>query len=134
MGKIRVGNKENSKLNGEWAGHVRGKIKKVTSGKRRAKSKEIINGTIKETKEETEYQKLENKIFNYKTKYREGFIKSEIEQLLEELNINERRFYKALGVNTCMLIDGEVITYHTDILKGVICAKENREQNILEWD
>lgn len=48
MGKIRVGNKQNSAINGEWAGHVRGKTKKVTSGKRRAISKKMINKVIKE--------------------------------------------------------------------------------------
>ena len=130
MAKLRVGNKQNSKLNGEWAGHVRGKMKKVTSSKRRMADKDIL----KKEKKESEYEKLQKKVFDYNTKYKVGFIKSEIEQLLEELNINERRFYKALGVNTCMLIDGEVITYHTDILKGVVCAIENREQNSLEWD
>ncbi len=130
MAKLRVGNKQNSKLNGEWAGHVRGKMKKVTSSKRRMADKDIL----KKVKKESEYEKLQKKVFDYNTKYKEGFIKSEIEQLLEELNINERRFYKALGVNTCMLIDGDVITYHTDILKGVVCAIENREQNSLEWD
>jgi hypothetical protein len=130
MAKIRVGNKENSKLNGEWAGHVRGDMKKITSSKRRMKDKEVIKEEVKET----EYQKLQKKVFDYNTKYKEGFIKSEIEQLLEELNINERRFYKALGVNTCILVDGDVITYHTDILKGVVCAIDNREQNSLEWD
>ena len=48
MGKIRVGNKQNSAINGEWAGHVRGKMKKHTSGKRRAINKEITNKEIKE--------------------------------------------------------------------------------------
>ena len=36
MGKIRVGNKQNSFLNGEWAGHVRGKLKALTSKIRRS--------------------------------------------------------------------------------------------------
>ena len=130
MAKLRVGNKQNSKLNGEWAGHVRGKMKKVTSSKRRMADKDIL----KKEKKESEYEKLQKKIFNYKTKYVEGFIQSEIEHLLEELNINERRFKKALGVNTCMMRDGDIIVYHTDILKGVVCAIENREQNSLEWD
>jgi hypothetical protein len=80
------------------------------------------------------YQELQDKVYNYNTKYSDGFIKDEIENLLEELNINEKRFNKALGVNTCMMIDGNVITYHSDILKGVVCALENREQNSLEWD
>jgi formate dehydrogenase assembly factor FdhD len=81
-----------------------------------------------------EYKKIKDVVYNYKTKHEHGFTKTEIDNLLEELNINENRFNKALGVNTCMLIDGEVITYHTDVLKGVVCAIENREQNSLEWD
>lgn len=45
MSKIRVGNKQNSYLNGEWAGHVRGWWKKLTSKKRRkVDAKEIKKG------------------------------------------------------------------------------------------
>jgi hypothetical protein len=40
--KIRVGNKQNSILNGEWAGHVKKYGKKITSGKRRMVDKEIV--------------------------------------------------------------------------------------------
>ena len=40
--KIRVGNKQNSYLNGEWAGHVRKYGKKITSGIRRMFDKKII--------------------------------------------------------------------------------------------
>ena len=72
MAKIIVGNKQNSKLNGEWAGHVRGNMKKVTSSKRRMADKDIL----KKEKKESEYEKLQKKIFNYKTKYVEGFIQS----------------------------------------------------------
>lgn len=42
MSKIRVGNKQNSYLNGEWAGHVRGWWKRFTSKMRRNESKIII--------------------------------------------------------------------------------------------
>lgn len=42
MSKIRVGNKKNSIINGEWAGHVRKTGKKITSGKRRMVDKKII--------------------------------------------------------------------------------------------
>jgi len=48
--KLRVGNKQNSFLNGEWAGHVRWWGKKFTNKIRRMKDKEIIT---KELKEET---------------------------------------------------------------------------------
>jgi len=49
MNKIRVGNKQNSFLNGEYAGHVRRGWKKLTSGIRRAwDKKEIKKGLEKE--------------------------------------------------------------------------------------
>lgn len=54
MGKIRVGNKQNSFLNGEWAGHVRKWGKKFTSGIRRAVSKKIIYNDLKETNNDKE--------------------------------------------------------------------------------
>lgn len=48
MSKIRPGNKQNSALNGEWAAHVRRSYKKVTSGKRRSKDKELIYNELKD--------------------------------------------------------------------------------------
>ena len=42
MSKLRVGHKENSRLNGEWAGHVRGFMKRFTSKRRRNDGKKII--------------------------------------------------------------------------------------------
>jgi hypothetical protein len=39
MGKVRPGNSTNSKLNGEWATHVRGDMKKTTSRLRRIEDK-----------------------------------------------------------------------------------------------
>ena len=47
MNKIRVGNKQNSLINGEWAGHVRGFWKRLTSSKRRMIDKKIIRQEIK---------------------------------------------------------------------------------------
>lgn len=44
----QVGNAENSKLNGEWAKHVRRWGKKFTSGKRRMNDKKIIEYKIKQ--------------------------------------------------------------------------------------
>lgn len=81
-----------------------------------------------------DYEKIEKAVDTYPTKYRHGFTHTEISDLLENLNINEKKFNKAMGVNTCMLIDGNTITYHTDIIKGIICAIEDREQNNIEWD
>ena len=47
MGKLRVGNKKNSFLNGEWAGHVRAWGKKFTARLRRAEDKKIIRQEVK---------------------------------------------------------------------------------------
>lgn len=47
MGKIRVGNKQNSFLNGEWAGHVRGWLKRHTSKLRRLSGKKEIREELK---------------------------------------------------------------------------------------
>jgi hypothetical protein len=48
MSKIRVGNKQNSFLNKEWAGHVRGWWKRLTSKKRRNENKKEVNKQLKE--------------------------------------------------------------------------------------
>lgn len=42
MSKIRVGNKQNSYLNGEWAGHARPWGKKLAARRRRMLDKKII--------------------------------------------------------------------------------------------
>ena len=47
MSKIRKGNAANSKLNGEWAAHVRKFLKRITSGKRRNEAKNIIREETK---------------------------------------------------------------------------------------
>jgi len=47
MPKLRVGHSANSKLNGEWAGHVKKWMKKITSGKRRCRDKQIIREELK---------------------------------------------------------------------------------------
>jgi hypothetical protein len=77
---------------------------------------------------------ITNVVDQFPVKYEYGFTKSEIKELLTEYDINPEKFYKALGVNTCMIIDGQSITYHCDIEKALFCVVENREQNFLEWD
>jgi uncharacterized membrane protein len=45
---MRVGNKLNSYLNGEWAGHVKHWMKKLTSRKRRLIDKKLIRKLLEE--------------------------------------------------------------------------------------
>jgi hypothetical protein len=60
-------------------------------------------------------EKLINMEDNKIIKSKFGLTNNEIKALLKEQKINEKDFYKALGINTCMIINGETITYHTDI-------------------
>ena len=80
-------------------------------------------------------ESLKNKIYEYPTKYKEGFINSEIEKLLSEYpNINMEKFYGAMRGNTCMLKDDEIISYHCDVLTALRCGLENRDMYYHEFD
>lgn len=77
---------------------------------------------------------LSKVVDNYPTKHKLGFTGQEIKELLEKHKIDGEKFYTALGVNTVGVIDGQSVTYHCDIEKGLRCVLENRQQNIMEWD
>jgi len=77
---------------------------------------------------------ITNIVNQFPVKYEYGFTASEINTLLTEYDLNEDLFYQKLGVNTCMVIEGQTITYHCDIEKALFCLVENRDQNFLEWD
>ena len=71
---------------------------------------------------------------NFPTKYKMGFTEIEIKDLLEELNVNEKKFNKAMGTNTVMAIDGKTIYYHTDIIAALNTVLNNKSQHPLAWD
>ena len=78
---------------------------------------------------------LKDKVYNFPTKYEQGFIQSEIEKILEDSpEINMDKFNDALRGNTFMVIDGNIITYHCDILHALRCGLENRDLKWWEWD
>lgn len=79
-------------------------------------------------------ENLDEIINNYETLYTMGFTGIELYQLLEKYSIDTDSFYKKLGVNTVGVIDGKTVTYHCDIIKGLRCVLEDREQNLEEWD
>ena len=75
------------------------------------------------------------KFYNFKTKNKEGFVKSEIDTLLKDYpNINMDKFNSALMGNTCMMVDNEIVMYHRDIEKALRCGIENRNLRSWEWD
>ena len=79
--------------------------------------------------------KLEQKVYEFPTKNKEGFVKAELDTLLKDFpKINTEKFNNALMGNTCMIIDDEIIMYHCDIYKALLCGIENRELRGEEWD
>ena len=52
----------------------------------------------------------------------------------KEYDLDKGNFYKKLGINTCMIIDNETITYHCDIKIALRCLIENRDKTFWEWD
>lgn len=70
----------------------------------------------------------------FETKHKAGFTPQEEINIVSDLDLNINDYYHKLGVNTCMMINGEFITYHCDVIKGITCVLENRNQNLLEFD
>lgn len=80
-------------------------------------------------------KEIQDKIYSYKTKHKEGFLQTEVNTLLIDYpNINMDKFNDALMGNTCMLKDGKIVQYHCDIYKAIICGIENRGLTLNEWD
>lgn len=78
---------------------------------------------------------LEDKVYNYKTKYEEGFTDEEMKELLKDYpNINMDKFNDAMYGNTCMLKEGKLINYHCDVLTALRCGTENRDMHYYEFD
>ena len=76
-----------------------------------------------------------NTVYNYKTKNKEGFVQSEINDLLKSYpDINMDKFNDSLYGITCMRIDNETVIYHCDVEKALNCGIENRSLYINEWD
>ena len=83
-----------------------------------------------------DYKKLEDRVYNYPTTNKAGFVESEMEELLSHYKgINMDKFYDAMMGNTCMVApDGQTIMYHCDIFNALLCGIENRDLNVFEWD
>ena len=80
-------------------------------------------------------ENIREKVYKFKTKNKEGFIKSEIDTLLKDYpDVNMDKFNSALMCITCMTIDNEIVIYHCDIEKALRCGIENRDLYDSEWD
>lgn len=74
-------------------------------------------------------------VFGFKTKNKEGFTKKEMKELLKSFpDVTTEKFNKALGTNTCMMINKEIITYHSDIETAIRLCVEKRGFKFGEFD
>lgn len=64
---------------------------------------------------------IEKQVNEYKTKYPQGFTSDELQDFLDKNypHFAGNKFNKAMGINTCMMIDGELIHYHIDIITAL---------------
>lgn len=78
---------------------------------------------------------IKEKVYEFKTKNKEGFVQSEIDALLKGFaNINLDKFNQSLNGITCMMINDEIVIYHTDIINALNCGVDNRLLDESEWD
>ena len=78
---------------------------------------------------------LKDYVYNYPTKHKQGFIKDDLEKILNEFpRVNMDKFNDAMMGNTAMLINNEIINYHIDVYHALLAGLENRNLTIGEFD
>lgn len=78
---------------------------------------------------------IEDMVYTYPTKNREGFTQEELENLLTWFpTMNRERFDKNMIGNTCLIIEDKIINYQCDVYRALMCAFENRDLTLGEWD
>ena len=80
-------------------------------------------------------KEIYNFIYNYKTKYLEGFMPDELTNVLKKFpNINMSKYSNAMMGNTCIMYEDKFCMYHCDVYNAIICGLEDRELTLEEWD
>lgn len=78
---------------------------------------------------------ISERVYAFKTKYEQGFTNREIAELLVSYpEINMDAYHEGIGIHTAMMIDDEIITYHSDVILGIRCGVENRKPTHWEFD
>ena len=81
-----------------------------------------------------ERKKLYNAVFTYKRSNHHGFTQKEVNKFLNDFNINHKDFNKNLVVRTAIIINGETLTYATDVYHAALAALEHRNLHWTKWD
>lgn len=79
---------------------------------------------------------LRDKIRNFPTKHKEGFLREEIEELLKDFpTINRQAFDESLLGITCVEVgESDLITYHCDIEYAIHNGYRNDDLQFIYWD
>jgi len=78
---------------------------------------------------------LSDLVNKYPTKHQIGFTHQELISIMKMFpTLNKDRFFDLLDGITCQTIEGEIITYHCDVLLALTCGLENRKPTGYEWD
>ena len=81
------------------------------------------------------HKEIEKLVYNYKTKYPEGFLPEEQNELIKMYpNINMDKYDDAMMGNTCVMREGKFCMYHCDVYQALMCGLENRDLMVDEWD
>ena len=82
---------------------------------------------------------LKQFVFDYKTKYEQGFTEEELKNIVQDIikkvpAFNVEKMEEAFYGNRCTIKDKQVIRYHIDVLNALKCGIENRYITDYEWD
>lgn len=80
---------------------------------------------------------LADMVYKWPTKHKQGFNRRDENRILATIgkeNLNTERYIDALHGITSMVIDGDLIIYHDDILTALRVAMEDRRIRTHEWD
>lgn len=77
---------------------------------------------------------LSEVIDNFPRKHKHGLVKEEVDVILEKYGVDKKAYAKEMGINTAMIIDGEIVNYDNDIEKSIRCVLEGRTKTVFEWD
>ena len=80
-------------------------------------------------------EEIRKRVYEFKTLHASGFVDKEMKELLSFYpKANLKKFDEALTGITCESIDGNLVIYHCDVHKALLCAVENRNLTIEEFD
>ena len=74
-------------------------------------------------------------VYSFDTKHKQGFTTTELEQILTKFpKLDRRKFNDAMNGSTGIILDGDFILYHNDIIKAINVSLYGISLRIYEWD